>query len=69
MRTKLIAVLTFISAITAVSIDLLNGGGFDIKTHAKEIYIASGSAGLYFLRDAIQKLMAAVTLISGQKVE
>lgn len=59
-RTKIVAAMTLTAAVLDIVIDALNGGGFDLKSHVAALLAASGSLGLYFLRDAVQKVQDAV---------
>lgn len=60
IRTKAISVLTFVTCVCTIAIDVLDGGGFAFKDHTAALLGAAGALGLYYLRDAVKRLQDAV---------
>lgn len=70
-RTKIIGYLMLVTAISNTAIDILNGGGFELKPHVNDIMAGLAGAGLIFARTAIQKVLDEIgslwELIEGAK--
>lgn len=55
-KTKIAGYLLIAIAVLKAGADLLDGNGFDIMTHVKELDSALIGAGFIFLRSSIQKI-------------
>jgi hypothetical protein len=55
-RTKIVGYLMIAVALCGVAIDALDGGGFVIGGHVKELTLALEGAGFVFLRKALEAL-------------
>ena len=59
-KTKIVAICGLIGAVAALVKDIFDGGGFSLSGHFEEFAVAFGSLGLFFLRDAVQKIIDVV---------
>lgn len=55
-KTKMVGILMIVSALLNLSIDILNGGGIDLKADFNSIIAALNGAGFYALRNALDKI-------------
>lgn len=56
-KTKLVAIFGLIASVGAIGKDIFDGGGFAFQNHLAELLGVFGSLGLFFMRDAIQKVL------------
>jgi hypothetical protein len=66
-KTKVVGILMLVTALSQAGIDVLDGHGFNLLAHLDAVLGALGGLGLFFLRDAISKVIIAVEKIKTKK--